>query len=223
MLIIKNNQKILGFQKKILRFAQNNLKNYPWRDTADSYNILISELLLQKTDSKKVEKLYPKFIEKFPTVYHLYQAEPEEIDNLIKEIGLFYRGQRLKKIGAQVVNQFKENIPDNKDDLISLYGVGEYISNAVLCFAFKKRIPIVDTNVLRVYKRVFNVKSQKSRPRTDKEIWDFAEKMLPKENYVEYNYALLDFASDICRAKNPLCEICPIKSICVYRKEGMKN
>lgn len=223
MLIIKNNQKILGFQKKILRFAQNNLKNYPWRDTADSYNILISELLLQKTDSKKVEKLYPKFIEKFPTVYHLYQAEPEEIDNLIKEIGLFYRGQRLKKIGAQVVNQFKENIPDNKDDLISLYGVGEYISNAVLCFAFKKRIPIVDTNVLRVYERVFNVKSLKSRPRTDKEIWDFAEKMLPKENYVEYNYALLDFASDICRAKNPLCEICPIKSICEYRKEGMKN
>ncbi|MBE9592448.1 MAG: hypothetical protein IMF19_03105 [Proteobacteria bacterium] len=103
---------------------------------------------------------------------------------------------------------------------MSLYGVGEYISNAVLCFAFKKRIPIVDTNVLRVYERVFNVKSLKSRPHTDKKMWDFAEKMLPKENYVGYNYALLDFASDICRAKNPFCEICPLKSICVYRKEG---
>jgi len=220
MLIIKNNQKILGFQKKVLRFAQNNLKNYPWRDTADSYNILISELLLQKTDSKKVEKLYPKFIEKFPTVYRLYQAESEEIDNLIKDIGLFYRGQRLKRIAEQIVNEFNGNIPASKDDLMSLYGVGEYISNAVLCFAFKKRMPIVDTNVIRVYERAFNVKSLKSRPRTDKEIWDFAEKMLPKENYVEYNYALLDFASDICRAKNPLCEICSIKSICVYWKEG---
>nr|QNO56376.1 hypothetical protein JCABFCCD_00017 [Methanosarcinales archaeon ANME-1 ERB7] len=74
--------------------------------------------------------------------------------------------------------------------------------------------------MLRVYERVFNVKSQKSRPHIDKEMWDFAEKVLPKENYVEYNYALLDFASDIGRAKNPLCEICPIKSIGVYRKEG---
>jgi A/G-specific adenine glycosylase len=220
MLIKKNNQKILGFQKKILRFAQNNLKNYPWRDIADPYNILISELLLHKTDSKKVEKLYPKFIDKFPTISHLYQAEPEQIDDLIKEIGLFYRAQRLKKIAEQIVNQFKENIPTSKEDLMSLYGVGEYISNAVLCFAFKKRVPIVDTNVIRVYERVFNVKSLKSRPHTDKKMWDFAEKILPKENYVEYNYALLDFASEVCRAKNPLCEICPIKSICVYRKEG---
>ncbi|MBE9574641.1 MAG: hypothetical protein IMF20_05875, partial [Proteobacteria bacterium] len=145
--------------------------------------------------------------------------EPEEIDNLIKEIGLFYRGQRLKKIAEQIVNKFTGNIPMSKEDLMSLYGVGAYISNAVLCFAFKTRVPIVDTNVLRVYERVFNVRSLKSRPHTDKGMWDFAEKVLPKENYVEYNYALLDFASEVCRAKNPLCEICPIKSICVYRKE----
>ena len=209
-----------NFANSILKWYDGHKKKFGWRETKDPYKILISEILLHKTDHKKVEKVYPNFIDKFSTIYQLYQAEPEEIDNLIKEIGLFYRGQRLKKIAEQIVNQFKGNIPASKEDLMSLYGVGEYISNAVLCFAFKKRVPIVDTNVIRVYKRVFNVKSQKSRPRTDKEIWDFAEKMLPKENYVEYNYALLDFASEVCRAKNPLCEICPIKSICVYWKEG---
>jgi A/G-specific adenine glycosylase len=215
--------KFVEFSNRLLIWHFHNKKKFGWRETKDPYKILISEILLHKTDSKKVEKLYPKFIEKFPTVYYLYQAESEEIDNLIKDIGLFYRGQRLKKIAEQIVNEFNGNISDNKEDLISLYGVGEYISNAVLCFAFKKRMPIVDTNVIRVYERVFNVKSLKSRPRTDKEMWDFAKKMLPKENYVEYNYALLDFASDICRAKKPLCEICPIKSMCVYRKEGVKN
>lgn len=211
--------KFVEFSNRLLIWHFHNKKKFGWRETKDPYKILISEILLHKTDSKKVEKVYPNFIDKFPTVYLLYQTEPEEIDNLIKEIGLFYRGQRLKKIAEQIVNQFKGNIPTSKEDLMSLYGVGEYISNAVLCFAFKKGVPIVDTNVIRVYERVFNVKSLKSRPHTDKKMWDFAEKVLPKENYVEYNYALLDFASDICRAKNPLCEICPIKSICVYRKE----
>ena len=215
--------KFVEFSNRLLIWHFHNKKKFGWRETKDPYKILISEILLHKTDSQKVEKVYPKFIEKFPTVYYLYQAESEEIDNLIKDIGLFYRGQRLKRIAEQIVNEFNGNIPVSKEDLMSLYGVGEYISNAVLCFAFKKRMPIVDTNVIRVYERVFNVKSLKSRPHTDKEMWDFAEKMLPKENYVGYNYALLDFASDICRAKNPLCEICPIKSICVYQKEGVKN
>lgn len=212
-----------NFVDSILKWYDGHKKKFGWRETKNPYKILISEILLHKTDSKKVEKVYPNFIEKFPTVYYLYQAESEEIDNLIKDIGLFYRGQRLKKIAEQIVNQFKGNIPDNKENLISLYGVGEYISNAVLCFAFKKRVPIVDTNVIRVYKRVFNVKSQKSRPRTDKEIWDFAEKMLPMENYVEYNYALLDFASDVCKVKRPLCQICPIRDICDYYQEKDKK
>ena len=209
-------------EKELLKWHKENRKNYPWRNTSDPYEILISEILLQKTDSKKVEKMYPKFIEKFPTPYHLYHADSEEIDSLIKDIGLFYRGQRLEKIAEQIVNQFEGNIPDNKENLISLYGVGEYISNAVLCFTFKKRVPIVDTNVIRVYERILNIKSSKSRPRTDKEMWKFAEKMLPENDYVEYNYALLDFASDICRAKKPLCAICPVKNTCKYKGGGLK-
>ena len=129
--------KFVEFSNRLLIWHFHNKKKFGWRETKDPYKILISEILLHKTDSKKVEKVYPKFIDKFPTIYHLYQAEPEEIDDLIKDIGLFYRGQRLKKIAEQIVNKFTGNIPTSKEDLMSLYGVGEYISNAVLCFAFK--------------------------------------------------------------------------------------
>ncbi len=212
-----------NFANLILEWHNDHKKKFGWRETQDPYKILISEILLHKTDSKKVEKVYPAFIGKFPTIYHLYRAVPEEINNLIKDIGLFYRGKRLKKIADKIVNQFEGNIPDNKEKLVSLYGVGEYISNAILCFAFKKRVPIVDTNVIRVYERVFNVKSSKSRPRTDKEIWNFAEKMLPRNSYVEYNYSLLDFASEICKAKKPFCNICPVKNIYEYKKEEDKD
>lgn len=206
-----------SFPKRLLFwYFREDKRNFSWRKSKDPYRVLISEILLHKTDSKKIEKVYPRFIERFPTIHHLYRAKTEEINDLIKEIGLLYRSHRLKKIAEQIVDQFNGTIPNNEEDLLSLYGVGQYISNAVLCFAFKKRVPIVDTNVIRVYRRVFDLKSSKSRPRTDRRIWNFARKTLPKENYVEYNYALLDFASDICRARNPFCGFCPMRDICKY-------
>ena len=208
--------KAKNFLKKLTVWHDCNKETFSWRETKDPYEILISELLLQKTDSKKVEKLYSRFIEKFPTVYHLDKANPEEIDNLVKDIGLLYRGLRLRKIAEQVINDFNGKIPDNQEDLMSLYGVGEYIANAVLCFAFNDRVPIVDVNVIRVYERVFDVKSLKTRPHTDKEIWKFAEKVLPEEKYRDYNYAIIDFASEICKARKPLCQICPMTDICCY-------
>jgi len=216
MIMHKNGKKIHKMQKIILHWAKNNFKKYPWRLVSDPYKILISELLLQKTDARKIEQVYPKFVGKFPTILDLCQADIEELKKLIKDIGLLYRAKRFKKIAEQIVDEFNGNVPNSKKELISLCGVGEYISNAVLCFAFEKRVPIVDTNVIRVYERVFNLKSSKSRPRTDQKIWSFAEEILPKKKYVEYNYAILDFASDICKIKNPACEICQVKKICRY-------
>jgi len=216
----KSGRKICKLQKILLNWAKNNLRKYEWRTTSDPYKILISELLLQKTDAKKVEQVYPKFVECFPTVLDLHRANIKEVEELIRDIGLFYRAQRIKKIAEQIKNEFSGKIPDSKNELISLHGVGDYISNAVLCFAFEERVPIVDTNVIRVYERVFNLKSSKSRPRTDKKIWDFAEKILPLEKFVEYNYALLDFASSICRAKNPRCKMCPVNKTCRWQDKN---
>ena len=86
----------------------------------------------------------------------------------------------------------------------------------MLCFAYKNRVPIVNTNVIRIFERVFALKSLKSRPRMDRDIWKFIEEVIPEEIYVSYNYALLDFASEVCRAKNPLCKTCLLSDICFY-------
>jgi A/G-specific adenine glycosylase len=202
------------FVRIVLQWHKTNRREFDWRKTTNPYKILVAEILLHRTDSQKVEKVYQRFIEKCPTIYHLHRMEQNQVFSMIRHIGLFYRAERLKKIADQVVNKFDGRIPDKKEELMLLHGVGQYISNAMLCFAFKKRVPIVDTNVIRVYSRVFNIKSVRTRPRTDKQLWIFAEKMLPEEKFVEYNYALLDFASAICRAKNPVCSVCKAKSIC---------
>jgi A/G-specific adenine glycosylase len=204
------------FQNYILEWARLNTKSYPWRNTNNAYFIFISEILLQRTDARKVAKIYTEFFEKFPTPAHLGGAKIGDIEIAIRNIGLLNRASRLKKIGERLIHEFGGNIPSNKEDLLIFYGIGNYISNSVLCFAFKKKVPIVDTNVVRIYERVFLLKSSKSRPSTDDKIWFFAERMLPDENYVNFNYALLDFGSEICRAKNPACQKCPIKTICYY-------
>jgi len=202
------------FISSLLKWYNINKRKFAWRETEDPYSILIAEILLHRTDAKKANEVYHRFIEKCPTIYHLYKIEEQEILNLIKNIGLFYRSRRLKIISEQIVNQFKGKIPDQSKELMSLQGVGKYISNAIMCFAFVKRVPIVDTNIIRIFTRVFNIKSEKKRLHNDKIMWTFAEHMLPKKSYVEYNYALLDFAANICRAKKPLCNSCFLKNIC---------
>ncbi|MBZ9572551.1 A/G-specific adenine glycosylase [Patescibacteria group bacterium] len=211
------------FKNQILKWHLTNKKEFDWRNTDEPYKILLSEILLHKTDVKKVEKVYPKFIKKYPTIYHIYNSDIISLEEMFKGIGLFYRANRLKKISQNIVENFNGEIPNTKEKLMSLLGVGSYISNAVLCFAFKKRVPIVDTNIIRIYNRIFKLESKKNRPRNDKIVWEFAWKMLPKESYIEYNYALLDFSSDVCRARNPLCKICVMRNICENWKKGEKN
>jgi len=205
----------------LLNWHKTHRRKFDWRETDDPYKVLIAEILLQKTDSQKAEKAYHRFIQKCPSIYHLHRMELDKVYDLIRNIGLFYRARRLKKIADQVISMFDGRVPDNKEDLMVLYGVGQYITNAVLCFAFKKRVPIVDTNVVRVYSRVFNIESSKPRPNTDKQLWAFSKELLPEKKFVEYNYALLDFASSICKAKNPRCQVCPVNNSCQWQDKCM--
>jgi len=218
-MIMKQNE----MQRRLLSWWKNNPSNFPWRKSQDPYKILVSEILLHKTDSRKVENVYPLFINKFPTIHDLNNSEIKEIEYFIKNIGLLYRVKRMKKIAEQIVTKHNGKVPSKREELQELYGVGNYISNAVLCFAYNKRVSIVDTNIIRIYERVFGIKSLKSRPRNDKEIWNFAEKMLPEDNYKEFNYALLDFASEICKSKNPKCSVCIMDDICKFRKKRSTN
>jgi len=204
----------------LLEWHKTHHRKFAWRETSDPYKVLIAEILLQKTDSQKAEKAYYRFIEKCPSIYHLHKMDLEKILDLIQDIGLFYRARRLKLIADQIVNMFDGRVPDGKKDLMALQGVGQYISNAVLCFAFKKRVPIVDTNVVRVYSRIFNIKSSKPRPSTDEQLWAFAEEQLPGKRFVDFNYALLDFAFLICKAKKPRCKVCPVNDVCKWQDKN---
>jgi A/G-specific adenine glycosylase len=204
------------FVANIVRWYKKNGRNYPWRQIKNPFRILVSEMMLQKTDTKKVLSVFPFVIKKYPTPAHLAKANLRSLKRKIHLLGINDRARRLKTASKIILRVHGGKVPQDRKQLLELLGVGDYIANAVLCFAFGKGVPLLDSNVIRVIKRVFSVESKKERARTDKELWAFAGSLVPKAKAVDYNRGILDFAAAVCTARNPKCQICPNKKICDY-------
>jgi len=200
----------------MLEWYEKHGRQYLWRLQKDPYKILVAEIMLQQTNADKVEPVYTEFINKFPDSKTLAQSDMQDLKEALKPLGLEYRGARLKDIAQKLVMEHDGKVPSTEEGLKALPGVGQYIANAVLCFAYSERMALVDVNVIRLYSRVFGIQSHKKRPRDDKEVWVFATKMLPEVNFREYNFALIDFSAQICTLKKPRCSQCPISTICLY-------
>ncbi len=209
-------QKKEKFHKNLRRWFQVHQRSYPWRKTKDPYRILISEFLLQKTNADLALSIYRDFIKEYASTFHLAKAKFSRLRKQISLIGLSYRAERLKRMAKQLVNEHNGRVPDNRQDLLKLYGVGLYISNAVLCFAYKEPVAIIDINTIRIFGRVFGVLSSNKRPHTDKNLEKQIEVLLPQRNLNKFNYTLLDFGAIICTAKKPKCEKCPLKKLCKF-------
>jgi len=188
-----------------------NGRDFPWRRETDPYKILVAEKLLQQTTYGHVLKVYHDFFKKFPDVQSLAKAEVQEIEDTIRRLGFQrQRARQLKEIAQAIMNEFGGDVPSSKEDLLRLDGVGEYVANAVLCFAFGKDVAIVDMNVRRVASRVFGWKGV-----SDKEIANRLSEMIPKGKAKQFNWAIIDFSSVICSRK-PKCKICFLNNLCLY-------
>lgn len=198
------------FLEKLLKWYGDNKRDFPWRKTTQPYHILIAELMLQKTQATSVFKVYETFLKKFPTIKTIHKTEQAVLERELMDLGLYKRRARdLKKIAEEL---YEKEIPQTKDELLKLPGIGNYMTNAILCFAFEKKIPIVDANVGRIISRFFNLEV-KSAPSRDKQLFSFLEELIP-DNARDFNFALLDFGALVCKAQNPSCEECPIRSEC---------
>ncbi|MBA7632096.1 Adenine DNA glycosylase [subsurface metagenome] len=213
-------RKVSALRNSLLKWYEKEARDFPWRRTRDPYKVLVSEILLQKTTSKQVSGIYRPFFERYPSVRELAGTSTGEIKEIVGKLGLEKRADFLKEAANKIVNEYGGKIPESPEFLKSLKGVGNYVCNSVLCFAFGVPCHIVDNNVARVLRRYFGLDSTK-RAHSDKELWKVAERVLPLKKFREFNYALLDFAALICKPKNPLHEQCPLKKLCIYyRKTG---
>lgn len=199
----------------MFQWHQHNHKNYPWRNTINPYYILVAEFLLQETHVRKVQDAYLNICNTYTDVESLAIASLDEIQLIIKPIGLAYRAERLKGCANSIVKDYGGNVPGTKKELLTFPGVGQYIANAALCYAFDKATVPIDTNVIRLFCRYFGFTSSYSRPRTDGKLAEIIRKQFSYFTSTrDANLAVLDFVSSVCTARKPSCTSCPLENSC---------
>jgi A/G-specific adenine glycosylase len=203
-------------RSRLLRWSISYGRSFPWRETDDPYKICIAEILLQQTFARKVVPVYGRLIELYPTVADLSKAPVKKIEKLIYPLGLVYRAGVLKKLANQLVTKYCGMLPNSEQELLGLFGVGQYVSSAILCFAFNKSVTIIDTNVVRIYVRYFGMDIRLPSSLPNNEIQLIASSVLAKRKARQFNYALLDFAALVCSHYNPKCHSCPISFHCHF-------
>lgn len=209
-------EKILFFQSEILSWFEKMGRNFPWRSSSCSeYQIIISEVLLQRTNAENVKKLYSIFLSVYPTWHSLAIAKIETIANSLKQLGL--QRQRAVRL-SKLANYMLENnsvLPKSREQLDKLPLMGQYIGNAVELLIFKRPRPLLDVNMARVLERFFGPRKLVDI-RYDQYLQSLSFDIVQLKEMKAINWAILDFAAIICKARTPLCNECPLTERCIY-------
>ena len=199
----------------ILTWFDNNQKVYPWRsESPHPYHVLLSEYMLQQTQAYRIALKFPEFLNTFPTIEKLSNATNAQMIIAWQGMGYNNRAIRLRDCAKQIMDTFNGNIPSNYSDLLSLPGIGTYTASAILSFAFKHNISVIDINIYRIYSRVFGLDIHDAK--TKSEVKTIAEHIYPRDFSSAWHQALMDIGSSFCKAQNPKCILCPIPD-CLYR------
>ncbi len=221
----KYSARMEAVRSRVLDWYQENARDYfPWRQQpVDPFHTLVFEMLVHQTFARKIVPVYLALVERYPTPESMARADVEEVRDTIRSLGFLYRADRLKAIGEKLVSNYGGTVPEGEQDLLSLPGVGPYTASAVQAFGFGKPVAIVDTNVLRIYRRVFSTGPHTTLRGPDKATVAVAKETLPKDRARDYNYALLDFAALQCTHYKPKCASCPLFNVCDYGKHHVEK
>ncbi|KMQ69297.1 adenine glycosylase [Chryseobacterium sp. FH2] len=199
---------------KLLLWYNKNARDLPFRQTKDPYKIWICEIVFQQTRINQGLNHYNNFIRRFPDVKTLAEAEENEVLLYWKGLGYYSRAINIHKAAQQIMNDYRGTFPHEYDEILKLKGVGKYTAAAVSSICFNGKIPAVDGNFYRVLSRLFADDFDISHSKAFNYFSELAHLILP-ENVGDFNQAMMDLGSEICRPKNPLCEKCPVNDDCL--------
>lgn len=208
----------MNFTEQILHWYSENKRDLPWRQTRSPYNIWLSEIILQQTRVNQGLKYYNKFIELFPRVKDLAEAEEDFVLKAWQGLGYYNRALNLHHTAKHVSNNFNGEFPKSYQELLKLKGIGKYTAAAIASIAFNETVPAIDGNVLRVISRIFEVSDPIDKKDGYNKIAQISQEVISKERPGDYNQALMDFGSSVCLPKSPKCEICPFVLDCRANK-----
>lgn len=187
----------------------------PWQNTNDAYRIWVSEIMLQQTQVSTVIPYYERFMNSFPSVVDLANAEQDDVLHHWTGLGYYARARNLHKSAKIINDDYAGNFPSNFDDVLALPGIGRSTAGAVLSFSTNQRHPILDGNVKRVLARFYEVEGWYGKKDIEKQFWELADANTPHKNVNIYTQAIMDFGATLCIRSKPNCSDCPLQSDCL--------
>ncbi len=204
------------FRKKLLAWFDDNKRYFPWRrEGISNYEIILSEILLQRTKAETVAKYYNVFFNKYPNWDSLIQATEKDLEAILRPLGLYkHRAKRIMKIVKELKEKDGE-LPKTKVELQESSLSTLYIANAFELFILKKRAPLLDVNMARVLNRYFHFREFRD-VRNDIELQELSQDVINVRNCKKLNWAIIDYAASVCKSRRPQCNICVLKKRCKY-------
>jgi A/G-specific adenine glycosylase len=203
----------------LLAWYRRHARDLPWRRTRDPYAILVSEVMLQQTQVRRVVDFYPRFLARYPTVEELAAAAEGAVRDAWQGLGYYRRAQNLHRTARLVAGRYRGRFPSSPAELETLPGVGRYTAGAVAAFAFGADAAILDTNAARVLGRVFGPGPRRGRLAR---LWALASAAIPSGRGYVFNQAIMDLGALICRARRPACPRCPVRAACRAFNRGAR-
>ncbi len=210
-------------QRRLLAWYRRHARDLPWRRTRDPYRILVSEVMLQQTQVDRVSRFYGPFLRRYPTFEALAAAPEPAVRESWEGLGYYARARNLHRTARLVVEEYGGRLPDDPSTIRRLPGIGRSTAGAVLSIAYGKDAAILDTNAARVLRRVFAVRARGGKTRLQRRLWEVAEQVTPAGRADVFNQAIMDLGATVCRPRNPMCPICPLRFQCRHRARGSRE
>lgn len=212
------------FQQKIIDwYDQHGRKTLPWQQNKTPYRVWISEVMLQQTQVATVIPYFERFMQRFPTVESLANAPEDDVLHLWTGLGYYSRARNLHRSAKQIVNEFDSLFPATLDSLQMLAGVGRSTAGAILALAYQQKATILDGNVKRVLTRFSGITEWPGEKSVLDKLWKTAELLTPENRIADYTQAMMDLGATVCIRGKPLCENCPLETICIARALGIEK
>jgi len=195
-------------------WAENELRDLPWRRTRDPWAILVSEVMLQQTQVSRVLERYHQFLDRFPTAVCCAEAPSSAVIELWVGLGYNRRAVNLWRAAQVVAEQHQGQLSSDLKSLLALPGIGPYTARAIQAFAFELEVAVVDTNVGRLLARWCGTRLDPRRAQA------LADDLVPSGQSWQWNQSLFDFAVAVCTKRTPQCDSCPLFDHCAWQGRG---
>ena len=213
-----------AFSRRVLDwYAHAGRRDLPWQDNPTPYRVWVSEIMLQQTQVSTVIPYYQRFMERFPGIAALADADLDQVLHLWTGLGYYARARNLHAAAVMMRDYHAGRFPESFDEVLCLPGIGRSTAAAILALACRQRHAILDGNVKRVLARFHAIEGWPGRAAVLQRLWELAEQHTPTRQVAEYTQAMMDLGATLCSRGKPGCDRCPLAEDCRARQAGRQR